>query len=107
MALPFGVMSVFASLAVWAVLTVYAMMRGRYVPAILFGIALMLYLNIGYVLNGPAAAIANFVGIYDVLINLGLGDPAAAAAVAACPDNACSAWGRHIYQPPGLGRGLL
>ena len=66
MTVPLGVMSVFVGLVIWACLAVYAVLRGRFLPALLFGIALMLYLNLGYVINGPAAAIANFVGIYDV-----------------------------------------
>ncbi len=103
MVLPFGVISVFAGLAIWAGLAVYALMRGRFVPAILFGVALMLYLNLGYVLNGPAAAIANFVGIYDVLINFGLSDPQSAAAVASCPDNTCSVWGETYTSHPAWG----
>ncbi len=103
MAVPFGVMSVFVGLAVWACLAVYAVLRGRFLPVLLFGIALMLYLNLGYVINGPAAAIANFVGIYDVLINLGLGDPVTAAAVSTCPENSCSVWGETFTNHPAWG----
>ena len=103
MAVPFGVMSVFVGLAIWACLTAYAVLRGRFLPALLFGIALMLYLNLGYVINGPAAAIANFVGIYDVLINLGLSDPVTAAAVSTCPNNSCSVWGETFSNHPAWG----
>jgi len=103
MTLPLGVLSVFAGLVIWACLAAYALLRGRSGPAILFGILLMLYLNLGYLLNGPSAAIANFVGIYDVLINFGLSDPANAAAVARCPDNACSAWGATFDHHPAWG----
>jgi hypothetical protein len=63
MVLPLGVISVFTGLAIWVALGIYALMRGRVMPALVIGIALMLYLNIGSVLNGPAASIANFVGI--------------------------------------------
>ena len=103
MAIPFGVMSVFAGLMVWGVLAVYAVLRGRYLPVLLFGVALMLYLNLGYVINGPSAAIANFVGIYDVLINWGLSDPAGAVAVATCPGNSCSVWGETFTHHPAWG----
>ncbi|MBE1285037.1 MAG: hypothetical protein GJ676_17120 [Rhodobacteraceae bacterium] len=103
MALPIGVMSVFAALVVWACLAVYAVMRGKFLPVMLFGVVLMLYLNLGYVVNGPAAAIANFVGIYDVLINLGLTDPATANAVLTCPDNSCSVWGDTYTNHPAWG----
>jgi hypothetical protein len=103
MAIPMGVISVFAALAVWAGLAVYALRRKRYPGVILFGVALMLYLNVGYVVNGPAASIANFVGIYDVLINLGLSDLSRAAAVTTCPDNACSVWGDTYTNHPAWG----
>lgn len=103
MAVPFGVLSVFVGLTFWACLAVYAVLRRRFLPVLLFGIALMLYLNLGYVINGPAASIANFVGIYDVLINLGLSDPASASAVSTCPDNSCSVWGDTYTNHPAWG----
>ncbi|MEX0279958.1 MAG: hypothetical protein AB3N13_02075 [Arenibacterium sp.] len=103
MAFPLGVMSVFAALIIWSALAVYGVLRGKFIPAILFGVALMLALNIGYVVNGPVASIANFIGIYDVLINLGLSDASAAAAVMACPENACTVWGETYEAHPAWG----
>ncbi|MEP0587390.1 MAG: hypothetical protein ABJI43_09145 [Roseobacter sp.] len=103
MAVPFGVISVFVGLAIWAGLAVHAVMKRKFVPVLLFGILLMLYLNMGYVIYGPAASIANFVGIYDVLINLGLSDPVSAAAVSTCPDNSCSVWGNTFANHPAWG----
>ncbi len=103
MTVPFGVISVFAGLTIWACLAVHAVLRRKYMPVLLFGIFLMLYLNAGYVIYGPAASIANFVGIYDVLINLGLSDPASAAAVSTCPNNSCSAWGETFTNHPAWG----
>ncbi len=41
----------------------------------------MLFINAGYVIFGVPASIASFIEIYDVLINVGLGDPAAASAL--------------------------
>ncbi len=100
MAVPIGVVSVFVGLAIWVCLAVYVVLRGRFLPVLLFGIALMLYLNLGYVIYGPADSIANFVGIYDVLINFGLSDPATASAISTCPDNSCSVWGEtYTYHP--------
>ena len=89
--MPIGVLSIFAALALWTALAVYGVLTRRFLPALGFGVALMLALNIGYVINGPVASIANFIGIYDVLINLGL--PQSAAAVMPCADNACTVWG--------------
>ncbi len=103
MAVPLGVISVFVGLAIWAGLAVHAVMKRKFVPVLLFGILLMLYLNAGYVIYGPAASIANFVGIYDVLINLGLSDPVSAAAVSTCPDNSCSVWGNTFTNHPAWG----
>ncbi|MEX0339620.1 MAG: hypothetical protein AB3N11_11335, partial [Arenibacterium sp.] len=103
MALPLGVISVFAALIVWSALAVYGVVRRKFLPAILFGVALMLALNIGYVINGPVASIANFIGIYDVLINLGLSDASAAAAVMTCPDNSCTVWGDTFVAHPAWG----
>lgn len=103
MTVPFGVISVFVCLAIWACLAVHAVLRRKFLPVLLFGIVLMLYLNAGYVIYGSAASIANFVGIYDVLINLGLRDPASAAAVSTCPDNSCSVWGETFTSHPAWG----
>ena len=103
MTLPLGVISVFLGLVIWAGLAVYAVLSRRFLPVLLFGILLMLYLNLGYVINGPAAAIANFVGIYDVLINFGLNDSVGARAVSTCPDNACSVWGETYTNHPAWG----
>lgn len=100
MPLPVGVLFVFAMLAVWAALAVRAVRRGNYMAVLLFGIGLMLYLNLRYVIEGPTGGIAFFIGIYDVLINLGLSDPARAAAMAPCEGNACTVWGdRFDYHP--------
>ena len=60
-------------------------MRGRYTAFLLWGIALLLVLNVRYVIEGAPDAIAFFIGIYDVLDNLGA--PDGAAALAACPNN--------------------
>ena len=46
MGLPLGVLAVYGSLAVWAGLLVYGMKRGWFVPFLLFGIALLLVLNV-------------------------------------------------------------
>ena len=102
MTLPLGVITVFIALLIWAATFVYGVMRRSFAPALAVGIALMLYLNIGYVVNGPVAAIANFIGIYDVLINIGLSD-APRAAVMACPDNACTVWGDTFTRHPAWG----
>ncbi|MEP4197511.1 MAG: hypothetical protein ABJL99_17960 [Aliishimia sp.] len=57
---------------------------------LLFGIALMLYLNVGYVIAGVPTSIASFIGIYDVLIDIGLAASPDAGAVTTCADNTCT-----------------
>ena len=56
---------------------------------------LLLFLNLRYIAEGATDGIAFFIGIYDVLINIGLGADDTAAAMAKCPDNACTVWGDY------------
>jgi len=93
MALPIGVLTVYAALSVWAVLLVRGVRQRSYRGFLLFGIGLMLYLNVGYVIFGAPASIASFIGIYDVLINIGLQPASEADAVSTCVGNACTVWG--------------
>ena len=87
----YGVLTIYAALAVWAGLLVRGFMRGRYSWFLLWGIGLLLVLNIRYIIEGAPDAIAFFIGIYDVLDNLGASE--GSAAMASCPDNACTVWG--------------
>lgn len=101
--MPVLVLSVYVALVVWAVLLLQGMRGGSYRPFLLFGIALMLFLNIGYFVNGVPASIASFIGIYDVLINIGLARDTDAAAIATCKDNACTVWGERFVNHPAWG----
>ena len=103
MALPIGVLTVYAALAVWAALLVRGIRLGSFRLFLCFGIGLMLFLNVGYVLSGVPASIASFIGIYDVLINIGLDPAGKAAAVTSCPDNACTVWGDRFTNHPAWG----
>ena len=74
---PIGVLTVYAALIVWAGLLVQGLRAKSFDLFLWFGLGLMLFLNIGYFIFGVPASIANFIGIYDVLINIGLaGNPA-------------------------------
>ena len=102
MDLPWGVIAVYAALAAWLMLFAWAWRRGggrswRVFAA--FGVGLLLFLNVRYFVDGIPASIAFFIGIYDVLINLGV--PAeGAAALAGCQSPDCSVWGeRFAYHP--------
>ena len=101
--MPIGVLTVYGALAVWALLFVRAYRSSTYRGFLLFGVGLMLYLNIGYLIAGVPASIASFIGIYDVLINIGLGASSEAAAISRCADNACTVWGDLYVNHPAWG----
>ncbi|MEP0941455.1 MAG: DUF2306 domain-containing protein [Rhizobiaceae bacterium] len=101
--MPIGVISVYGALIVWAGLLIYGGRRRSYQPFLIFGIGLMLFLNAGYFISGAPNAIANFIGIYDVLINIGLGSANEAAAVSTCQGNACTVWGDRFISHPAWG----
>jgi len=96
-------MTVYAALAVWGVLLARGLKQRSFRAFLLFGVGLMLFLNIGYVVNGVPHAIASFIGIYDVLMNIGLGTAPEAAAVATCPENSCTTWGDRFVNHPAWG----
>lgn len=100
MALPYGILAVYSALAVWVGLLVRAYRKGSYWLFLIFGIGLMLILNFGYFVNGAADSIAFFIGIYDVLDNLGA---ESAPALGPCVDNACSVWGDRYENHPTWG----
>ena len=102
MELPLGVLGVFAALVVWAGLLVRGFRSGRYSAFLYFGLALMLFLNIRYLIEGSANGIAFFIGIYDVLINVGVGD-AVPEAMMTCEGNACTVWGERFVAHPAWG----
>jgi Predicted membrane protein (DUF2306) len=96
MALPIGVIAVYVALALWLVLLVLGIRRRRYGGFIVFGIGLMLALNVRYLIEGAPAGIAFFIGIYDVLNNLGLDPNAQVAGMTGCVGGECSAWGERF-----------
>jgi len=90
----------YVALAVWVGLLVQAYRKGSYWLFAIFGIGILLVLNVGYFINGVPDSIAFFIGIYDVLDNLGTNG---APALASCPDNACSVWGDRYTNHPSWG----
>ena len=101
--MPILVGTVYAALVVWGALLILGLRSHSYRPFLLFGIGLMLLLNIGYFINGVPASIASFIGIYDVLINIGLAPDTSAAAISKCVDNACTVWGDRFVNHPAWG----
>ena len=96
MMFPIGVIAVYVALVVWLVLLVLGIRMRRYGWFIGFGIALMLVLNVRYLVEGAPAGIAFFIGIYDVLNNLGLAPDAQVAGMTGCVDGQCSVWGERF-----------
>jgi Predicted membrane protein (DUF2306) len=96
MTYPIGVIAVYFALAAWVLLLVLGMRRRRYGAVIAFGILLMLVLNVRYLVEGAPAGIAFFIGIYDVLNNLGLASNAQVAGMTGCAGGECSAWGERF-----------
>lgn len=103
MNLPIGVLTVYAGLVIWVVLLIRGLHRRSFRAVLIFGIALMAYLNVGYLVRGVPASIASFIGIYDVPINLGLDTSQGAAAVSKCADNACTVWGERFVNHSAWG----
>lgn len=101
MELPVGVLVVYAALVVWLVLLAIAIRQKSYSLFFYFGLVFMLALNVRYFIEGAPDAIAFFIGIYDVLDNFGAS--ANAAALASCPDNACTVWGERFQSHPSWG----
>ncbi len=94
----------YGALVVWAALLAMALRTSRYRWFLWFGVALMLVLNIGYFARGQAESIAFFISIYDVLDNLGVSSGGELpAALATCPDNACTVWGDRYETHPAWG----
>lgn len=95
--MPLSVLAVYAGLAVWPFLLLRDYRsnggRGAFATSLLWGIALALFLNLRYLIDGAADGIAFFVSLYDVFDNLGLAAGDSARALGTCPDNGCSLWG--------------
>lgn len=103
MELPIGVLAFYGALVIWVGLLAYGLRRKAFNAFLGFGVLLLLYLNVGYFINGAPASIASFIGIYDFLNNFGIGDGAAPAGMATCADNACTVWGDRFTQHTSWG----
>lgn len=103
MVIAWPVIGFYLMVAGWTVLLIAGFKTRRFGPFLVAGVALALYLNIGYFVQGQADAIAHFVAIYDVFDNLGLDRTEGADALAPCVDNLCSAWGDRYENHPSWG----
>ena len=103
MHMPVGLFVFFSALVVWFVLLAVGFKRRSFGPFVLFGIVFLVLMNVRYLIEGAPEATAFFIGIYDVLDNLGLQAGEGAAALATCPNNACSVWGDTCLIHPAWG----
>lgn len=101
--LPLDVLAVYAALMIWLVLAVADFKKQSYTASMVFGIALVVVLNVRYLIEGSADGIAFFVSLYDVFDNLGLSAGETAPALTTCPGNECSVWGDRYLNHPSWG----
>lgn len=80
----------YAALAVWVGVGVWCFSARKWLPFILFGLALALYLNGRYVLNGIESGITHMTGIFDVVAHTGVEEGESRALLQTCADNACT-----------------
>ena len=64
--IPYEVLAIYGGVAVWAVLAVIGYRKQSFTVTLWFGIALLLYLNVRYLIDGIPNSIAFFVAIYDI-----------------------------------------
>lgn len=103
MPIPYAVLVFYAALVVWFGLLLLGLRRRAYGAFLVFGVGLLVVLNGRYFIDGAPDSIAFFIGIYDVLHNLGVGSSDTVAALASCADNRCSVWGDRFVQHPSWG----
>jgi hypothetical protein len=103
MPIAYDVLVLYGALGAWVVLLGLCFQKRNFWPFLIFGTVITLPLNVRYFIEGPPAAIAYFVGIYDVFDNLGLDRTEGAPALAQCVDNACTVWGERYVNHPSWG----
>ncbi len=91
--MPYDLIVCYVLLAAWTIVFIQGVRTKNLKPTLIFGLVLAVGLNVRYFIEGPPAAIAFFVGIYDAFDNVGLDQGEGANALATCADNACSVWG--------------
>ena len=103
--MPLSVMGFYGAVLVWGALISRGLFRPKQWPLIAgFGLVLLLFLNIRYVLEGAPAGIAFFISLYDFFDNLGLPAGEVPTAMTTCSNNACSLWGAtfELHQSWGV-----
>lgn len=103
--MPVSVLGFYGAVLLWTVLIVRGFSSPRRWPLVAgFGLILLLFLNIRYLIEGAPAGIAFFISLYDFFDNLGLAGGDVPLAMTTCADNACSLWGStfELHQTWGV-----
>jgi Predicted membrane protein (DUF2306) len=66
--------------------------KRAWLPFFVFGLAMTVIVNTRYLTDGIVAGITFFVGIFDVVVNIGANANERAAVVTTCANNACTVW---------------
>lgn len=91
--MPISVAGFYGAAALWAVLIARGAFKPKQWPLIAgFGLVLLLFLNVRYLIEGAPAGIAFFISLYDFFDNLGLSAGEVPSAMGTCQENACSLW---------------
>ena len=106
--MPISVLGFYGAVAVWALLITRGLSTPKQWPLIAgVGLALLLFLNIRYVIEGAPAGIALFISLYDFFDNLGLVAGEVPSAMNTCPENACSLWSDTYVLHQSWGGGIF
>lgn len=103
MTVAYDVLAFYAALGIWAALLGRGIKQKNYKPFVGWGLVLLAVVNVRYFVEGQAASIAFFIGIYDVFDNLGLASNEGAPALAQCAGNDCTVWGERYVNHPSWG----
>ena len=96
--MPMSVLGFYVAVALWAILIIGGVFNPKQWPLIAgFGLVLLMFLNVRYLIEGAPAGIAFFISLYDFFDNLGLSSGEVLSAMGTCEGNTCSLWG-DTYQ---------
>ncbi len=99
----YDVLVFYSALVAWVGLLAFGLRQKKFGPFMIFGLIITSVVNLRYFVDGQAASIAFFIGIYDVFDNLGLGREEGAPALAQCVGNECTVWGDRYVNHPSWG----
>ena len=103
--MPISVLGFYGAVLLWTILITRGISQPRQWPLVAgFGLLLLLFLNVRYLIEGAPAGIAFFISLYDFFDNVGLSRSDIPSAMTTCANNACSLWGStyELHQTWGV-----